>query len=45
MEIMEEKNAEGKRLPKLNIGLLYDWYSDASGILFPVSNLYSEYYL
>ena len=40
-----EFDAEGKRLPELNIGLLYDWYSDASGILFLVSNLYSEYYL
>ena len=25
---MEEKDAEGNELPELNIGLLYDWYSE-----------------
>ena len=33
------KDAEGKELPELNIGLLYGWRSDASCILFPVSCL------
>ena len=39
------KDAKGKELPELNIGLLYDWYSDASCILFSVSYLYPGYYL
>lgn len=34
MEISGGKDAEGKELPELNIGVLYDWYSDVSCILF-----------
>ena len=35
---------QGKELPELNIGLLYDWCSNASCILFPVSYLYPGFH-
>ena len=43
MEMIGGKECRRKTIT--GTGLLYDWYSDASGILFLVSNLYSEYYL